>query len=256
MLADQVESSGTPALRARSDLLRCPRSRGSNQDVTDHVEPLAGPTRCLGPRRIVAVRWLLTATGNEAKKAATMPRRKPSRGRSAGHKDAPLPRPKSASSEAEPKRSRGYGKPVSFMRDVAPILVENCIACHNPRKSESKYVMTTFAQLAKGGQQGEGITLEPGKPDESNLVELIRPDGQPRMPLQAGPAAQGKDRDHRALGRGRGQVRRQLARRGLDDPLAQDAAGHDSRGLSRDGARSRRLEFSRGRVGDRGVGLS
>ena len=78
---------------------------------------------------------------------------------------------------------------MSFIRDVAPILVENCIACHNPRKSESKYVMTTFTQLAKGGQQGEGITLEPGKPDESNLVELIRPDGKPRMPYKLDPLA-------------------------------------------------------------------
>ena len=66
-------------------------------------------------------------------------------------------------------------------------LVENCIACHNPRKSESKYVMTTFTQLAKGGQQGEGITLEPGKPDESNLVEVIGPEGKPRMPYKQDP---------------------------------------------------------------------
>ena len=43
-------------------------------------------------------------------------------------------------------------KPISFMRDVAPILVRNCIACHNPKKSESKYVMTNFTQLAKGGK--------------------------------------------------------------------------------------------------------
>jgi WD40 repeat protein len=81
----------------------------------------------------------------------------------------------------------GSGKPVSFIQDVAPILVENCIACHNPRKSESKYVMTTFTQLAKGGQQGEGITLEPGKPDESNFVELIKPEGKPRMPYKQDP---------------------------------------------------------------------
>ncbi len=90
------------------------------------------------------------------------------------------------------------------MRDVAPILVENCIACHNPRKSESKYVMTTFAQLAKGGQQGEGITLEPGKPDESNLVELIRPDGQPRMPYKQDPLPPGKDRDSSSAGSPKG----------------------------------------------------
>jgi hypothetical protein len=44
---------------------------------------------------------------------------------------------------------------VSFMKDVAPILVQNCIACHNPKKNESKYVMTTFAQLAKGGSRAK-----------------------------------------------------------------------------------------------------
>jgi WD40 repeat protein len=77
--------------------------------------------------------------------------------------------------------------PVSFMADVAPLLVQNCIACHNGRKAESKYNMTTFAGLAKGGQQGEDITLEPGKPDESYIVELIRPDGSPRMPYKLDP---------------------------------------------------------------------
>ena len=94
----------------------------------------------------------------------------------------------SQSRSVESREAEGSGrKPVSFMRDVAPILVENCIACHNPRKSESKYVMTTFAQLAKGGQQGEDITLEPGEPDESHLVELIRLDGNPRMPFKQDP---------------------------------------------------------------------
>ena len=101
-------------------------------------------------------------------------------------KDAPVAAKKESDSAAK-NAAGASGKPVSFIRDVAPILVENCIACHNPRKSESKYVMTTFTQLAKGGQQGEGITLEPGKPDESNLVELIRPDGKPRMPYKQDP---------------------------------------------------------------------
>jgi dipeptidyl aminopeptidase/acylaminoacyl peptidase len=103
--------------------------------------------------------------------------------------------PKVASPAPAPPAQGGKpaaSTPVSFLRDVAPILVENCIACHNPRKSESKYVMTTFAQLAKGGQQGEGITLEPGKPDESNLVEVIRPDGEPRMPFKQEPLTREK----------------------------------------------------------------
>ena len=114
--------------------------------------------------------------------------------RKTGKPEAGRPQVKAGTSATKPAASRpaqpGVGsptKPVSFIRDVAPILVENCIACHNPRKSESKYVMTTFAQLAKGGQQGEGITLEPGKPDESNLIELIRPGGEPRMPYKQDP---------------------------------------------------------------------
>lgn len=78
-------------------------------------------------------------------------------------------------------------EPVSFIKDVAPLLVRNCIACHNTKKSESKYVMTTFAQLAKGGQQGEDITLEAGDPDASRFVELIRADGTPRMPYKLDP---------------------------------------------------------------------
>jgi WD40 repeat protein len=78
-------------------------------------------------------------------------------------------------------------KSVSFMRDVAPILVQNCIACHNPKKSESKYVMTTFAQLSKGGKQGEGITLVPGKPDDCYLIDVLLPDAEPRMPYKLDP---------------------------------------------------------------------
>jgi WD40 repeat protein len=78
-------------------------------------------------------------------------------------------------------------RPVSFMRDVAPILVRNCVACHNPKKSESKYVMTTFTQLAKGGKQGEGITLAPGKPEESYFIDVLQPDAEPRMPYKLDP---------------------------------------------------------------------
>ena len=86
----------------------------------------------------------------------------------------------------EPSKAKVEGK-VSFIKDVAPILVQNCIACHNAKKSESKYIMTNFSQLAKGGQQGEDITLEPGDPDASRFVELLRSDGEPRMPYKQDP---------------------------------------------------------------------
>lgn len=76
---------------------------------------------------------------------------------------------------------------VSFMKQLAPLFAENCVGCHNPKKPESKYDMTTFERLAKGGQYGEDITLIPGKPDESYLVELLQPDASPRMPHKQDP---------------------------------------------------------------------
>ncbi len=89
--------------------------------------------------------------------------------------------------EEPPAEQPPAEKPVSFMGDVAPILSRNCIACHNPKKAESKYVMTSFDKLAKGGKTGEGITLEPGEPDDSYLIELVRPEGEPRMPYKQDP---------------------------------------------------------------------
>ncbi|SIO60747.1 WD40 repeat [Singulisphaera sp. GP187] len=89
----------------------------------------------------------------------------------------------------EPPRPPSAPGRVSFLNDVAPVLVEHCIACHNSKKAESKYDLTTFTRLAKGGQQGVDVTLEPGQPNESRLVELIRHDGEPRMPHKQGPLA-------------------------------------------------------------------
>lgn len=105
--------------------------------------------------------------------------------------DDPKPKPpvEAAPPKPSPPKPVEASKPgtVGFIKDVAPILVQNCIACHNTKKSESKYTMTTFAQLAKGGQQGEGITLEPGDPDASRFIELCRADGEPRMPYKQDP---------------------------------------------------------------------
>lgn len=78
-------------------------------------------------------------------------------------------------------------KPVSFKSEIAPILVRKCLACHNDAKSESGLNMKTFALMKRGGKTlGEDI-LTPGDPDSSYLVELVRPDGEPRMPYKLTP---------------------------------------------------------------------
>ncbi|MBA4191713.1 MAG: hypothetical protein C0467_27350 [Planctomycetaceae bacterium] len=72
------------------------------------------------------------------------------------------------------------GKPVSFINDVAPILKENCFACHDTKKKAGKYDMTTFEKIMAGGANGEPIT--PGKPEKSEFHDLMVTADQRRMP--------------------------------------------------------------------------
>ena len=41
-------------------------------------------------------------------------------------------------------RAQAPKGPVSFINDVAPILKENCFACHDAKKRKGKFDMTTF----------------------------------------------------------------------------------------------------------------
>ncbi len=70
--------------------------------------------------------------------------------------------------------------PVSFINDVAPILKENCFACHDAKKRKGKLDMTTFETLKKGGTKDEPWTA--GKPEESVLIDVLTTRGSSRMP--------------------------------------------------------------------------
>ena len=72
-------------------------------------------------------------------------------------------------------------RPVSFITEVAPILKENCFACHDAKKRKGKFEMTTFETFRKGGtKDDEPITA--GKPKESILIDLVTSTGPERMP--------------------------------------------------------------------------
>ena len=74
--------------------------------------------------------------------------------------------------------------PVSFINDVAPIFKENCFACHDSKKRKGKLDMSTYAGLRKGGTNDDPIVA--GKPDESELIQLIAARGTKRMPPKEG----------------------------------------------------------------------
>src|SRR5438105_10784293 len=71
-------------------------------------------------------------------------------------------------------------QPTSFINDVAPILRENCFACHNSSKRKGKFDMTTYTGLRKGGDKADPIS--PGKPEESLIIEMLTGKDNARMP--------------------------------------------------------------------------
>jgi DNA-binding beta-propeller fold protein YncE len=88
----------------------------------------------------------------------------------------------SASIRAEDNAS----KPVSFIRDVAPILVAKCQACHGPKTAESNYRLDTFQSMMEPGDFGTA-PVAPGDPEDSEIHRLITADDpHERMPNNGG----------------------------------------------------------------------
>ncbi len=77
-------------------------------------------------------------------------------------------------------RAQAPKGPVSFINDVAPILKENCFACHDAKKRKGKMDMTTFESFRKGGDHDDPIAA--GKPDESYILDLLKAKDASRMP--------------------------------------------------------------------------
>ncbi len=68
-------------------------------------------------------------------------------------------------------------EPVSFVKTVAPILVEHCGRCHITT-AKGNFSMATFAVLAKGPP--EGVVIFPGDVIGSRLIETIETGDMPR----------------------------------------------------------------------------
>ena len=71
-------------------------------------------------------------------------------------------------------------QPPLFGRDIAPVLVANCLECHDDARKRGGLSMATPEKLTAGGDTG--AVIQAGKADESLLVRHIRGDEQPRMP--------------------------------------------------------------------------
>jgi WD40 repeat protein len=78
-------------------------------------------------------------------------------------------------------------EPVSFKRDIAPLLLNNCLACHGPKKAEGGYRIDTFERATAAGESTQPGFLA-GKLDQSEAFRRITStDKAERMPLDGDP---------------------------------------------------------------------
>ncbi|TWU08093.1 WD40 domain-containing protein [Stieleria varia] len=79
--------------------------------------------------------------------------------------------------------------PVSFCSDIAPILLDSCLACHGPKKAEGGYRVDTYDELRKAGDSGElPIAASPDQVSEL-LRRMTCDDESERMPAESEPLA-------------------------------------------------------------------
>lgn len=84
----------------------------------------------------------------------------------------------------------GHGSTISFLRDVAPILRDSCLPCHNADKAKGGYRLHTFQELSAPGRSKKP-PITPRMPAASHLLELIgSPSDDDRMPQDASPLPQ------------------------------------------------------------------
>src|SRR5205823_2775480 len=78
--------------------------------------------------------------------------------------------------------------PVSFEKEVEPILAAKCAGCHSGKARRGKYDLGTYPALMKGGKTGPAVVA--GKSADSLLVQLagrtkdpVMPPGKKNVPL-------------------------------------------------------------------------
>ncbi len=85
------------------------------------------------------------------------------------------------------KKEENTKGPVSYYKQIRPILQANCQGCHQPAKAKGGYIMTEFEKLVGKADSGE-LAVVPRSPDKSLLVKQITPmNGEVEMPKGKAP---------------------------------------------------------------------
>ncbi|MGQ0635334.1 MAG: c-type cytochrome domain-containing protein [Planctomycetaceae bacterium] len=109
------------------------------------------------------------------RKRAALPRR-PREGQGAA---SSTEGPATANPSAKSGRSDAGGR-VSFVRDVAPFVVNLCLRCHSGKEPRGGLSVETFEKLMRGGDSGSVVTA--GSLENSRLWQLVGEQDPIKMP--------------------------------------------------------------------------
>ncbi|MEJ7607254.1 MAG: PSD1 and planctomycete cytochrome C domain-containing protein [Bryobacteraceae bacterium] len=71
--------------------------------------------------------------------------------------------------------------PELFRQSILPVLQTHCASCHSGNKAQSGFLVTSYDDVLRGGKHGPGLV--PGISKESAIVQFIRGEKKPSMPL-------------------------------------------------------------------------
>src|SRR5439155_11750082 len=78
-------------------------------------------------------------------------------------------------------------EPLSFKRDIAPLLLNNCLACHGPKKAEGGYRIDTFDRLTSAGDSTQPGFVAKDLDGSEAFRRITSTDVKERMPLEGDP---------------------------------------------------------------------
>ncbi len=80
-----------------------------------------------------------------------------------------------------------FAEPVSFKKQIATILIDNCLSCHGPKKAEGGWRVDTIERLKSAGDS-TSASLTAGQPENSELLARMKSDDPAtRMPYDSEP---------------------------------------------------------------------
>ena len=85
----------------------------------------------------------------------------------------------------EESGKKDTSEPVSYFKQIRPVLQRQCQGCHQPATKQADLILTSFESFKTGGHSGPAFVA--GDPDKSLVMAYLKGERQPRMPLGGEP---------------------------------------------------------------------